>query len=41
MDDRIYIADGLRAFLQPEQAALREDYLTGINNIALSLKYPA
>lgn len=40
-DDRIYIADGLRAFLQPEQTALREDYLTGIDNIALSLKHPA
>lgn len=38
-DQRAYIADGLRAFLQDEQIPEREDYLTGIENIALALKH--
>lgn len=38
-DQRAYIADGLRAFLQDEQIPDREDYLTGIENIALALKH--
>ena len=38
-DERAYIADGLRAFLQDEQIPEREDYLTGIENIALALKH--
>ena len=38
-DQRAYIANGLRAFLQDEQIPDREDYLTGIENIALALKH--
>ena len=38
-DQRDYIADGLRAFLQDDQIPEREDYLTGIENIALALKH--
>lgn len=38
-DERAYIADGLRAFLQDDQIPEREDYLTGIENIALALKH--
>ncbi len=38
-DERTYIADGLRAFLQDDQIPEREDYLTGIENIALALKH--
>ncbi len=36
---RAYIADGLRAFLQDEQIPEREDYLVGIENIALELNH--
>ena len=38
-EERAYIADGLRAFLQDEQIPEREDYLTGIENIALALNH--
>ena len=38
-EERAYIADGLRAFLQDEQIPEREDYLTGIENIALELNH--
>lgn len=38
-EERAYIADGLRAFLQDEQIQERADYLTGIENIALELKH--
>lgn len=38
-EERAYIADGLRAFLQDEQIPERADYLTGIENIALELKH--
>ena len=38
-DERAYIADGLRAFLQDDQIPEREDYLTGIENIARALKH--
>lgn len=38
-EERAYIANGLRAFLQDEQIPEREDYLTGIENIALELNH--
>ena len=38
-DERTYIADGLRAFMQDDQVPEREKYLTGIENIALELKH--
>ena len=38
-EERAYIADGLRAFLQDEQIPERADYLTGIENIALELNH--
>ena len=38
-EERAYIADGLRAFLQDEQIPEREDYLVGIENIALELNH--
>lgn len=38
-DERTYIADGLRAFMQDDQLPKREEYLTGIENIALELKH--
>ncbi len=38
-DERAYIADGLRAFMQDDQLPEREEYLTGIENIALELKH--
>ncbi len=38
-EERAYIADGLRAFLQDEQIPERAEYLTGIENIALELKH--
>ena len=38
-DERTYIADGLRAFMQDDQIPEREKYLTGIENIALELNH--
>ena len=38
-DERTYIADGLRAFLQDDQIPERADYLIGIENIALALNH--
>ena len=38
-DERTYIADGLRAFMQDDQVPEREKYLTGIENIALELNH--
>lgn len=38
-EERAYIADGLRAFLQDEQIPEREDYLVGIENIALEVNH--
>ncbi len=40
-EERTYIADALRAFLQDEQISQRGDYLTGIENIALKLNHAA
>ena len=36
-DQRTYIADGLRSFLLDEQLPQREDYLTGIDNLMVTL----
>ncbi len=38
-EERIYIADGLRAFMLENQVPECEDYLIGIENIALALKH--
>lgn len=38
-DDRAYIADGIRAFMQDDQISQRSEYLSGIGNIALELQH--
>ena len=38
-EERAYIADGLRAFMQDDQIPQRQDYLTGIGNITLALNH--
>lgn len=38
-DERTYIADGIRAFMQDDQIPQRSNYLSGIGNISLELQH--
>lgn len=38
-DERAYIADGIRAFMQDDQISQRSEYLSGIGNISLELQH--